>query len=73
MGEVQKQGACARGHWRCLVGATHPLGWHRLSTSARDLDRISVVARRLTSLTYFARWSEEGLDYGKDKATCSIR
>ncbi len=24
---------------------------------------------RLTSITYFARWSEEGLDYGKDKAT----
>eukprot|EP00439_Symbiodinium_sp_Y106_P061496 s3536_g9.t1 len=24
--------------------------------------------RGLTSITYFARWSEEGLDYGKDKA-----
>eukprot|EP00913_Durusdinium_trenchii_P028868 g27068.t1 len=27
-----------------------------------------ILAPLLTSITYFARWSEEGLDYGKDKA-----
>lgn len=27
---------------------------------------------RLTSITYFARWGEEGLDYGKDKAMVAM-
>ena len=47
----------------CLL-LPFPLASSPDSTKNRHLE-----SPRLTSITYFARWSEEGLDYGKDKAT----
>jgi len=54
----------------CLVvWAEHRPGWTNSKSKVLPvlLDGI-VLAPLLTSITYFARWSEEGLDYGKDKA-----
>lgn len=54
----------------CLVvWAEHRPSWRNSRSEVLPilLDGI-VLAPLLTSITYFARWSEEGLDYGKDKA-----
>eukprot|EP00931_Biecheleriopsis_adriatica_P039453 TRINITY_DN22563_c0_g1_i1.p1 TRINITY_DN22563_c0_g1~~TRINITY_DN22563_c0_g1_i1.p1 ORF type:complete len:991 (+),score=210.91 TRINITY_DN22563_c0_g1_i1:28-2973(+) len=54
----------------CLVvWAEHRPNWRRSRSQVLPilLDGI-VLAPLMTSITYFARWSEEGLDFGKDKA-----
>lgn len=55
---------------KCLVvWAEHRPTWMHSRSKVLPilLDGI-VLAPLLTSITYFARWGEEGLDYGKDKA-----
>eukprot|EP00435_Cladocopium_sp_Y103_P019222 s2428_g4.t1 len=55
---------------KCLVvWAEHRPTWMNSRSKVLPilLDGI-VLAPLLTSITYFARWGEEGLDYGKDKA-----
>lgn len=55
---------------RCLlVWAEHRPAWRNSRSKALAilLDGV-VLAPLLTSITYFARWNEEGLDFGKDNA-----
>eukprot|EP00930_Biecheleria_cincta_P083766 TRINITY_DN73273_c0_g1_i1.p1 TRINITY_DN73273_c0_g1~~TRINITY_DN73273_c0_g1_i1.p1 ORF type:complete len:985 (+),score=200.36 TRINITY_DN73273_c0_g1_i1:26-2980(+) len=54
----------------CLVvWAEHRPTWAQSASKVLPilLDGI-VLAPLMTSITYFSRWSEEGLDFGKDKA-----